>query len=91
MGSTPTGSAGFASFCDTLASEGRAVFVSSHLMSEMAVTADHVVVIGKGRLIAQMPIGEFTAQNSNAYVRVRSPDMARLRPVLEAAGASTHF
>jgi ABC-2 type transport system ATP-binding protein len=73
----------------TLASEGRAVFVSSHLMSEMAVTADHVVVIGKGRLIAQMPIGEFTAQNSNAYVRVRSPDLARLRPVLEAAGAST--
>ena len=57
----------------TLASEGRAVFVSSHLMSEMAVTADHVVVIGKGRLIAQMPIGEFTAQNSNAYVRVRRP------------------
>ena len=74
----------------TLASEGRAVFVSSHLMSEMAVTADHVVVIGKGRLIAQMPIGAFTAQNSNAYVRVRSPDIARLRPVLEAAGASTH-
>jgi ABC-2 type transport system ATP-binding protein len=58
-------------------------------MSEMAVTADHVVVIGKGRLIAQMPIGEFTAQNSNAYVRVRSPDLARLRPALEAAGAST--
>ncbi len=73
----------------TLASEGRAVFVSSHLMSEMAVTADHVVVIGKGRLIAQMPIAEFTAQNSNAYVRVRAPDMARLRPALEAAGAST--
>jgi ABC-2 type transport system ATP-binding protein len=73
----------------TLASEGRAVFVSSHLMSEMAVTADHVVVIGKGRLIAQMPIGEFTAQNSNAYVRVRSPELARLRPVLEAAGATT--
>jgi ABC-2 type transport system ATP-binding protein len=73
----------------TLASEGRAVFVSSHLMSEMAVTADHVVVIGKGRLIAQMPIGEFTAQNSNAYVRVRSPDLDRLRPVLEEAGAAT--
>ena len=74
----------------TLASEGRAVFVSSHLMSEMAVTADHVVVIGKGRLIAQMPIGEFTAENSTAFVRIRSPDLARLRPVLEAAGASTN-
>ena len=73
----------------TLASEGRAVFVSSHLMSEMAVTGDHVVVIGKGRLIAQMPINEFTAQNSNAYIRVRSPELARLRSVLEAAGAQT--
>ena len=58
-----------------LASEGRAVFVSSHLMSEMAMTADHVVVIGKGRLIAEMPIDEFTAQNSQAYVRVRSPEL----------------
>jgi ABC-2 type transport system ATP-binding protein len=73
----------------TFASEGRAVFVSSHLMSEMAVTADHVVVIGKGRLIAQLPIGEFTAQNSNAYVRIRSPELARLRSVLEEAGGRT--
>jgi ABC-2 type transport system ATP-binding protein len=71
-----------------LASEGRAVFVSSHLMSEMALTADHVVVIGKGRLIAEMPVGEFTAANSRRYVRVRSPDLGRLRPALEAAGAS---
>jgi ABC-2 type transport system ATP-binding protein len=71
-----------------LASEGRSVFVSSHLMSEMALTADHVVVIGKGRLIAEMPIDEFTAQNSNAFVRVRSPNLDQLRLVLEEAGAT---
>jgi ABC-2 type transport system ATP-binding protein len=71
-----------------LASEGRAVFVSSHLMSEMAVTADQVVVIGRGRLIAEMPIAEFTAQNARSYVRVRTPSSAQLSSVLEAAGAS---
>ena len=71
-----------------LASEGRAIFVSSHLMSEMALTADHVVVIGKGRLIAEMPIDEFTARNSNAYIRVRSPDLDQLRSALEGAGAT---
>ena len=71
-----------------LASEGRAVFVSSHLMSEMALTADHVVVIGRGRLIAEMPIGEFTAQNSNAYITVRSPSLGRFRSVLEREGAT---
>ncbi len=71
-----------------LASEGRAVFVSSHLMSEMALTADHVVVIGKGQLIAEMPIDEFTARNSNAYIRVRSPNIGKLRTALEGAGAT---
>ena len=71
-----------------LASEGRAVFVSSRLMSEMALTADHVVVIGKGQLIAEMPIDEFTARNSNAYIRVRSPNIGKLRTALEGAGAT---
>ena len=71
-----------------LAADGRAVFVSSHLMSEMALTADHVVVIGKGRLIAEMPIDEFTTQNSNAYIRVRSPRLDELRSALEGAGAT---
>ncbi len=71
-----------------LATEGRTVFVSSHLMSEMALTADRVVVIGKGRLIADMPITEFTSQSSHRYVRVRSPQLDRLRPVLEQAGAT---
>lgn len=74
-----------------LAADGRAVFVSSHLMSEMALTADHVVVIGKGRLIAEMPIGEFTAQNSNAYTRVRSPRLGDLAVALEQAGAALSY
>jgi ABC-2 type transport system ATP-binding protein len=71
-----------------LASEGRTVFVSSHLMSEMAVIADHVVVIGKGRLIAEMPVTEFVARNSQQFVRVRSPQLDRLRQALERAGAT---
>lgn len=70
-----------------LASEGRTIFVSSHLMSEMAMTADHVVVIGKGRLIAEMPVEEFTSRNSQRYVRVRSPQLDRLTAALAAAGA----
>ena len=72
-----------------LAREGRTVFVSSHLMSEMALLADHVVVIGKGRLIAEMPISDFTSQNAQSYVRVRSPQLEKLRRDLEHAGAST--
>jgi ABC-2 type transport system ATP-binding protein len=56
-----------------LASEGRAVFVSSHLMSEMALTADHLVVIGRGKLIADQPVAAFVAQSSQASVRVRTP------------------
>src|ERR1700691_4877973 len=57
-----------------LAREGRTVFVSSHLMSEMALTADQVVVIGRGRLIAETSISELTAQSSQRFVSVRTPD-----------------
>ncbi|MHB1988832.1 MAG: ABC transporter ATP-binding protein [Acidimicrobiales bacterium] len=69
-----------------LASEGRTVFVSSHLMNEMAVTADHVVVIGKGRLIAETSIEAFLAQSSGQHVRVLSPRTAELIEALRAAG-----
>ncbi len=72
-----------------LAREGRTVFVSSHLMSEMAVTADEVVIIGKGRLISQIPIDELLAQSSQRFVRVRSPEIARLKEALEGGGAAT--
>jgi ABC-2 type transport system ATP-binding protein len=65
-----------------LAAEGRTVFVSSHLMSEMALTADQLVVVGRGRLIADVPMSEMTA--SSTVVRVRTPHPARLREVLRA-------
>jgi ABC-2 type transport system ATP-binding protein len=72
----------------SLAAEGRTIFVSSHLMSEMALTADHVVVIGRGRLIAEMPTGDFVALSSKQFVRVRSPRTTELGRALIAAGAS---
>jgi ABC-2 type transport system ATP-binding protein len=71
-----------------LAEEGRTVFVSSHLMSEMAITAEHLVVIGRGRLIADASTTDFIASNSEQYVRVRTPAEPYLRRVLEDAGAS---
>jgi ABC-2 type transport system ATP-binding protein len=65
-----------------LAAEGRTVFVSSHLMSEMALTADHLIVIGRGRKIADMGTQEFISQASGNVVRVRSPQAAELRKLL---------
>ena len=70
-----------------LAAQGRSIFVSSHLMSEMALTADHVVVIGRGRLIADEPITQFISGSSQVEVLVRSPQAQRLRGLLVAAGA----
>ncbi|MFE1289184.1 ABC transporter ATP-binding protein [Streptomyces sp. NPDC058751] len=70
----------------SLASQGRTVFVSSHLMSEMALTADHLVVIGQGRLLADTSMADFIRQNSRSYVRVRSPQRERLLDVLRGAG-----
>ncbi len=69
-----------------LAAEGRTVFVSSHLMSEMALTAEHLVVIGQGRLLADTSMARFIAENSRSFVRMRSPEPERLRDVLAAAG-----
>ncbi|RLU99151.1 export ABC transporter ATP-binding protein [Streptomyces griseocarneus] len=69
-----------------LATQGRTVFVSSHLMSEMALTADHLVVIGQGHLLADTSMAEFIAQNSRSYVRLRSPEHERLLDVLSGAG-----
>ncbi|GAA0494904.1 ATP-binding cassette domain-containing protein [Streptomyces sp. NPDC046215] len=69
-----------------LASQGRTVFVSSHLMSEMALTADHLVVIGQGRLLADTSMADFIAQNSRSYVRLRSPDRERLLDALAQDG-----
>jgi ABC-2 type transport system ATP-binding protein len=65
-----------------LAAEGRAVFVSSHLMSEMALTAEHLIVIGRGKLIADTSVTEFIERASAGRVKVRSPQAARLRDLL---------
>jgi ABC-2 type transport system ATP-binding protein len=66
----------------SLAAEGRTVFVSSHLMSEMSLTADHLIVIGRGRLIADLPVNEFVRRASKKLVRVRTPQAAGLRALL---------
>ena len=65
-----------------LAAEGRTVFVSSHLMSEMSLTADHLIVIGRGRLLADMSMEAFIEANSTASVRVRSPRARELRALI---------
>ncbi len=61
-----------------LASDGRTVFLSSHLMSEMALTADHLIVVGRGRLIADASVDEFLRRHSKKVVRVRSPQATEL-------------
>ncbi|WP_129842532.1 ABC transporter ATP-binding protein [Streptomyces sp. RFCAC02] len=71
-----------------LASQGRTVFVSSHLMSEMALTADHLVVIGRGRLLADTAMDRFIEENSATFVRVRTPEPERMRDLLTRIGAS---
>ncbi len=69
-----------------LAAEGRTVFVSSHLMSEMALTAEHLVVIGQGRLLADTSMARFIAENSKSFVRVRTPEPERMRDALAGTG-----
>lgn len=71
-----------------LAAEGRTVFVSSHLMSEIQNTAEHLIVIGRGELIADESVTEFAARGTRQSVTVRTPDSTALAAVLEAEGAS---
>jgi ABC-2 type transport system ATP-binding protein len=85
-GLDPEGIRWVRTFMRQLAAEGRTVFVSSHLMSEMAVTADHLVVIGRGALIADSTTSEFIQRSSERSVLVRTPDSARLRELIIAAG-----
>jgi ABC-2 type transport system ATP-binding protein len=75
-------------FMHRLAEEGRTVFVSSHLLSEMALTAQELVVIGRGRLIAQCSTEEFVAQATENTVVVRSPQLAVLRAALGQDGTT---
>ncbi|MFN2630038.1 MAG: ABC transporter ATP-binding protein, partial [Gaiellaceae bacterium] len=65
-----------------LAAEGRTVFVSSHLMSEMSLTAEHLIIIGRGRLIADLSVEDFVRQASRKIVLVRSPQAAELRELV---------
>jgi ABC-2 type transport system ATP-binding protein len=71
-----------------LAAEGRTVFVSSHLMSEMENTADHLLVIGRGKLIADCTVDEFITANSQLHVRVRTPQPDLLAKLVAAAGGT---
>jgi ABC-2 type transport system ATP-binding protein len=73
-----------------LAAEGRTVFVSSHLMSEMENTADHLLVIGRGKLIADCTVDEFIASNSQLRVRVRTPQPDQLAKLVATAGGTAH-
>jgi ABC-2 type transport system ATP-binding protein len=86
-GLDPEGILWVRTFLRGLANQGRTVLVSSHLMSEMALTADHVVVIGKGRLIAEQPTAELVAR-SGGGVLVRTPRPEVLAPVLSRAGGT---
>ncbi|MFJ8150383.1 ABC transporter ATP-binding protein [Streptomyces sp. NPDC096048] len=72
----------------SLAAEGRAVLVSSHLMNEMAVTADHLIVIGRGRLVADCSTEEFIERSTEQSVLVRTPDGRQLAELLRDKGAT---
>jgi ABC-2 type transport system ATP-binding protein len=71
-----------------LSSEGRTVFVSSHVMSEMALTADHLIVVGRGRLMADMPVEEFVRRGTRHEVRVRSPRLSDLVALVQGPDVS---
>lgn len=85
-GLDPEGIRWFRTLMKSLANEGRTILVSSHLMSEMQATADHVIVIGKGKLVADAPIDQVVA-GGGTVVKLRSPHLPKLHPFLERAGA----
>jgi ABC-2 type transport system ATP-binding protein len=85
-GLDPEGIFWIRNFMRNLAAQGRTVLVSSHLLSEMALTADHLIVIGRGRLIADASTADFIAHSTRPSVRVRSPQLGQLRTELGAAG-----
>ncbi|MFJ8083293.1 ABC transporter ATP-binding protein [Streptomyces sp. NPDC096205] len=72
----------------SLAAEGRTVFVSSHLMSEMALTADHLVIIGRGRLLAETTVADFVRDSGAGSVRVVTPDAQTLTELLRGTGTT---
>ena len=89
-GLDPEGIFWIRNFMRNLAAQGRTVLVSSHLLSEMALTADHLIVIGRGRLIAEASTAEFIARSTRSWVRVRSPQLDELRTRAGQAGLGLH-
>jgi ABC-2 type transport system ATP-binding protein len=87
-GLDPEGIVWIRGFLRSLATEGRTVFVSSHLMSELQGTADHLVVIGRGRLIADASVEELVASSPDKSVDLRTPDLTQAMTVLANAGAT---
>ena len=85
-GLDPEGIYWIRTFMKNLALQGRTVMVSSHLLSEMALTADHLIVIGRGRLIAEASTADFIARSARQSVRVRSPQLVDLRMAMTQAG-----
>jgi ABC-2 type transport system ATP-binding protein len=87
-GLDPEGIVWIRGFLRSLATEGRTVFVSSHLMSELQGTADHLVVIGRGRLIADASVDELLASAADGSVDVRTPDVTTVMTALANAGGN---
>jgi ABC-2 type transport system ATP-binding protein len=87
-GLDPEGVAWIRTLLRALAAEGRTVFLSSHLMSEMALTADRLIVIGRGRLIAETTVADLLAEGTGNFIRVRSPEADTLAAALTARGAT---
>jgi len=85
-GMDPEGIIWMRKFLRSLAAEGRAILVSSHLMSELEDTADHLIVVGRGRVIADTPVAELIARASNGQVRVRTPARDAAVTALAQAG-----
>ena len=85
-GLDPEGVGWIRSLFKSFAREGRTVLVSSHLMSEMALTADDLVIIGRGRLLAQAPLDDFIAAHTRTNIRVRSPQAGELARLLDQRG-----
>jgi len=89
-GLDPEGVAWIRDLLKSLAAEGRTVLVSSHLMSEMENTADRLIIVGRGKLIAQAAIGDLLAAGPGSHAKVRSPQADRLAALLQAQGAAVH-
>ncbi len=86
-GLDPEGIRWIRQFLSHFASEGRTVFVSSHLLGEMAIMADELIVIGQGKLIAKTTVAEMTAQATGGYVSIKSPSISRFCEILKDANA----